>query len=147
MNEARLRAVLTRFEGCKDIVYKDTCVPPNLTVGIGHMDNKMREGQQIGPSVIDILYKQDSTVAIQVAKKAVGDCFNTLDEGRQINLIQLAFNLGNRLLGFHHMIAAIQSGDFETAANELQNSSWFEQVGVRGPESVSCFRTGKYSWE
>lgn len=152
MNETLLRQEIERFEGLKYKVYLDTAEPPNKTVGVGHMDNSMIVGQIVSPSIVDMFYKTDSQNALNMAKSAVGNaCFDALDEVRQRLLVQLAFNLGGRLKGFKMMIAAVQSGDYNGAANQLQDSSWFNQVGSkpsqRGYVSVECMRTGAYSWE
>ena len=44
----------------------------------------------------------------------------------------MAFNLGiNRLKKFKKFLAALQESDFETAAKEMIDSRWAEQVGPR----------------
>lgn len=143
MDEQLLRSILIRFEGNKPNVYADSL--GNKTVGVGHLDNSMILGQVVSPSMLLLFYKQDTANALIMAKKAVGlTCFNSLDEYRQINLIQLCFNMGSRILQFHKMILALQNHDYQTAASELQNSKWYTEVGERGPSSVHCFLTGSF---
>lgn len=56
-------------------------------------------------------------------------------------LTNMAFNLGKRgLKGFRKMLAAIKLGDWGTAANEMENSKWFNQVGDRSKRLVERMR-------
>ena len=139
MNETLLRNEIQYWEGIKYTVYLDSLGKP--TVGIGHYDPTMIVGQQVIPSLVDMFYKQDSYNALQIAQKSCNN-FSQLDDVRARLLVALCFNMGNKILQFKHMLAAIQSGDFDAAANELQNSLWFTQVGRRGPESVEIMRSG-----
>lgn len=55
-----------------------------------------------------------------------------LNEVRQRVFANMCFNLGiKRFLGFHHMLAAAQAGDYATAAREMLNSDWKDDVGHR----------------
>lgn len=55
-----------------------------------------------------------------------------LDPVRQRVLVNMAFNLGiDGLLGFPHFLQAMQTGSWATAAQEMQNSAWWNQVGQR----------------
>ena len=70
--------------------------------------------------------------------------FTILDDVRKDVFRNLCFNMGiTRLLGFHLMIAAANKGDFEEAANQLKDSTWYSQVGDRGVELVAQLRTGQ----
>lgn len=142
MNESLLKEELIRYEGNKSQVYLDTLGLP--TVGIGHMDRNMIVGTVYGPSQIDALYKTDVRNAINVAKQI--ECFDRLDEVRQRVIIQLCFNMGSKFLGFKKTIEALSAANYSLAANELQDSKWFTQVGRRGPETCFAMRTGQYGW-
>jgi lysozyme len=55
----------------------------------------------------------------------------------------MAFNLGEwKLRGFKLMKAAIDSRDWEQAANEAKDSLWYRQVGPRAERIVSAIREG-----
>ena len=142
MNESLLKEELVRYEGNKSQVYLDTLGLP--TVGIGHMDRNMLVGAVYGPSQIDALYEIDIRNALNVCHQI--ECFNILDEVRQRVIIQLAFNMGTKLLGFKKAIAALNVGNYTKAADELQDSKWFGQVGRRGQETCFALRTGAYGW-
>lgn len=142
MNESKLKEELIRYEGLRMDVYLDSVGLP--TVGIGHMDKNMLVGAVYSPSQVDALYQKDVQNALKIAKQVCD--FDQLDEVRQRVLIQLCFNLGNRILGFTKTIAALKARDFKRAADELQDSKWFTQVGRRGPETCYALRTGAYGW-
>jgi hypothetical protein len=42
--------------------------------------------------------------------------------------------------GFKNMIAALKNLDYNTAADEMVNSNWYEQVKNRGVEDVALMR-------
>lgn len=146
MNETLLKQELIRYEGNTNTVYLDSLGNP--TVGIGHMDKSLLVGAVLGPSQIDVYYQGDVANALSRAKNAIGNEFYmNLDDVRQRLFVQLAFNLGNKLAAFHNMIAFAHAGNWDRAADELQNSTWYSQVGRRGPESCFCMRAGSYGWE
>ena len=50
-------------------------------------------------------------------------------------LIDMVFNMGiTRFMGFKKMIAAIKNGDWVTAAAEMRDSKWAEQLPRRVAE-------------
>jgi lysozyme len=69
--------------------------------------------------------------------------YQACDPPRQDVLVELTFNMGlQKLLGFHHMLAALSVKDWDTAADELQHSAWFAEVGTRAPPLVAIIRSG-----
>ena len=69
-----------------------------------------------------------------------------LDEVRRGALENMAFNLGvTGLLGFHKMLAALQRGDWPTAALEALNSEWARQVGPRAYRVSRQLETGAWT--
>ena len=51
---------------------------------------------------------------------------------RRAIMTDMAYNLGiTGLYKFKRMLAAIKAEDFEAAAEEMEDSSWFKQVGAR----------------
>lgn len=68
----------------------------------------------------------------------------SLDEARRTVLMNMTFNLGiTRLLGFHNMLVALQSGDYQKAADEMKDSDWHKQVKGRAIELEQIMRTGE----
>jgi lysozyme len=147
VNLALLREELLRYEGCKYNVYLDSL--GLKTAGIGHLligvDRDFAIGQPIPANAVEIWFAADVTRSTNIAKSCITN-FDKLDDCRQRVLTQLAFNMGNKLLGFKNMLAEIERQDFVAAAIELQNSKWFGQVGRRGIETCVALQTGAYNW-
>lgn len=146
MDIKRLREDITRHEGKILSVYIDT--EGNPTVGIGHLltAKEIKEypvGSLITEDMCVELFEDDLAVAISRAKRIVGtDTFETLCPARQEVIVNMAFNLGNRLKRFTKFIAALRVGDYERAANEMIDSLWYHQVGLRADELVERMRSG-----
>lgn len=67
----------------------------------------------------------------------------TLAEPRQWALYDMAYNMGTPTLAqFSRMWAALAAGDYETAADEAQDSKWFRQTGARARTVVRWIREG-----
>lgn len=120
-------------EGYRPDPYTDTL--GNLTTGYGCL---LRGWSEPFASAV---------CSLQIAN-AEADCdgqswYVGADVVRQSVLVELVFNMGvAKLLTFTHMIAALNAQDWSTAADELQNSVWFHQVGTRGPKLVTLLRNG-----
>ncbi len=69
--------------------------------------------------------------------------WRALDAVRQRVLINMAFNLGGRLLTFVNTLAAIRRADYAVAANRMLDSKWAKQVGARAQRLTNMMRTGK----
>jgi lysozyme len=54
--------------------------------------------------------------------------FNNLNEVRQRVVLDLAFNMGLKALGFKNCIAAVKARDWSKATRELYKSRWAYQV-------------------
>ena len=56
-------------------------------------------------------------------------------------ITNMAFNMGKKgVAGFDKMLAAIKAQDWETAAKEMEDSKWFNQVGDRAKRLVERMR-------
>ncbi|WP_337688537.1 glycoside hydrolase family protein [Mycetohabitans sp. B46] len=69
--------------------------------------------------------------------------WRSLDAVRQCVIINMAFNMGRKLLTFANTLAAMQHGDYEAAANGMLASKWATQVGARAQRLANMMRTGK----
>lgn len=67
--------------------------------------------------------------------------FKSLNPKVQSVLTDMSYNMGlKKLSGFKKMKSAIESGDMETAAEEMKNSKWFGQVGNRSKKHYETVR-------
>ena len=153
-----IRDYIIRNEGKKNAMYKDSLGIPTIGVGfnlkrgdapakiaaLGLSYNNVLAGTQtLTDDQIYSLLDADINVSINQTAKRLFPDFDNIDDDRQVILIDLSFNMGyTRLSGFKNTIAAINSGDWERAADELQDSNWFRQVGNRAIRNVETIRSG-----
>ena len=129
------RDLIMRHEGESLKLYRDS--RGYWTIGYGRLLDPSLGG---GISQDEALYLLDNDIA-----KARNDCgtypwFSNLSEARQAAMLDLSFNLGSRLSNFKHFLAAMAVENWGLAADELENSLWYKQVGHRGPEIVNLIK-------
>ena len=136
MNE-KWQAYTRRYEGLRLKPY--TCPAGHLTIGYGH---NLENG--IPPEVAEVLLQAD----LSYAQMEVGGNLpwaNELDEVRQFVLVDMCFNMGiAKLLTFKKFLAALQTKNYVTAAQEMLDSRWAGQVGRRAVELAEMMKTGEY---
>lgn len=123
-----LKDDLIRDEGLKLQAYKDTAVPPNWTIGVGHLLGPTPRMSEITGREAMALLDADIEDAAALAAKLVGLDY---DEVRWRAVVNMAFNLGNRLETFVNFLAAYKAKDWPRAASEMMRSVWAVQVGDR----------------
>lgn len=108
------------------------------TIGVG----RALDVHGIDRTEADFLFARD----IARCEQELGrfDWFSQLDDVRKGVLTNLAFNIGaGGVAGFVMMIGAIKRGDFNDAANQMENSRWFAQVQPsRSTRLIRQMRTG-----
>lgn len=133
-----LREQLIRDEGIRLRPYTDT--RGKLTIGCGR--NLTDKG--ISPDEMDYLLDHD----IEEAKRGVLTALPWamgLDEPRFAVLVNMAFNMGLRgMLGFRKMLEAVAQADYESAAAELLDSTYAQQVGQRAQRLARQLVTGEW---
>lgn len=133
--------MLRKHEGVKSHAYK--CTAGKITIGVGR--NIDPDGG-IGLSDDEINYLLANDIK-RVTKelRAAFTWFDDLDTVRKEAMVNLGFNLGTpRLKLFKNAIAAMEAGDYETAAAEFLDSRWARQVGDRALTVAGMIRTGGY---
>jgi lysozyme len=137
---------IIEHEGVRLFVYDDatgkqieagTTVLGNPTIGIGRLLTKDR-----GISHDEAVHLLSNDLR-WVAEKAEGYGFwHKLDSARQMVVMNMIFNLGNRFDKFKKMIAALEQGDYETASVEMLDSNWAQQVKSRSTVLAKQMETG-----
>ena len=123
-----LTDTLIRHEGMRLEPYQDTV--GKLTIGVGRNldDNGISREEAL------LLLSND----IDQARAELLSCYPwvaSLNQTRQDALINMVFNLGMpRFSKFRKMLAAMEEGDFDQAAQEMLDSRWAEQVKGRAIE-------------
>lgn len=136
MDYEKLAARVRRNEGLSYLPYR--CSAGALTIGYGHN----LEARGIDITVAELLLKQD----LEIAEKEVKNAFiwwPKLDDARMGVLVEMCFNMGiSRLVGFKKMLAAVEAGEYQTAAQEMLDSKWARQVKGRAVELAKNMETG-----
>jgi lysozyme len=129
----KLKAQLERHEGKRKLAYK--CPAGKITVGIG------RNLEDKGLSDDEIYYLLGNDIKDLQKEFEKIDWYRKLSKARKCIMLNMAFNMGIAgLLKFRNMIQAIKAGDYNKAADEMQNSKWYAQVRKRADELVKQFR-------
>lgn len=136
-------------EGVKYYSYYDS--RGLITGGIGHLLTNPTETSQypvqtnISKEKVTQWFQTDVTTAIKGAQSILGSsCWDALNDVRKRAVTDLTYNLGTSGLSkFKNFIAFMKVADYTRAASELTNSTWFTQVGQRGPRIVQMIATGK----
>lgn len=137
MNYQALRDMLIIDEGLRFKPYKDSV--GKTTIGVG------RNLDDVGISRDEALQLLDND--IRAAVEALDKTFpwwRGMSDVRQHVIINMCFNLGiSRLAGFQKALKAMEAGDYDTAAKEMQDSEWYSQVGARAIRLVSLMKNGQ----
>jgi lysozyme len=133
----KLKTLLVKHEEYRQFPYSDTT--GHLTVGIG------RNLVDRGVSITEAYYLLDDDIFYFSNKLTLFlKFFQSLNEARQIALIDMCFNIGVQgLLGFTQMMLALESGDYQRASQEMLNSKWATQVGDRATCLANIILTGE----
>lgn len=141
INMSAFRQQLILHEGLKNKSYADSL--GLITGGIGHLmrSNELPSypiGTPISDTQIETWYTQDSSSAIKIAQELCGPTWGEYSDIRKRALADLSYNLGKgRLSKFSKFLAAMKAKDYNTAGKELRDSTWFTQVGKRGPNIIT----------
>jgi len=130
-------------EGSEDSSYMDSV--DKLTGGIGHLMSAVEredypEGTDIPEDIRNSWFESDYSRAVNNAESFVPE--NNKDNVELHNILtNMSFNLGKTGLGkFKKMHKAIETEDWDTAADEMKDSKWYNQVGGRSKRLVERMR-------
>ena len=144
MNKDKLREELAEDEGCKFEIYLDHLGLP--TFGIGHLvkEDDPEHGQPVGTPVDEERVRQVFTLDIAVTIedcRSLYDDFDELPEEAQLIIANMMFNMGRpRLSKFVGMKREVDARRFDTAADEMVDSRWHDQVPNRAKRLVKRMR-------
>ena len=145
-------------EGLRLQVYKDTLGIDTIGIGRNLEDRGITKEELDWMDIpnIDVVYEMGITEAdavylatndVQIVEEELvraHPCVDRLDSVRQLILIDMAFNMGvPRLCKFKKMWAAVECGDYPTAAKEMLDSRWARQVKGRSTRLAHAMATGE----
>lgn len=133
----RLLEQLKKHEGFREFPYTDTT--GHLTIGYGwNLDAGIDEDM-----AFLILTRQVSKVQLACIREF--EFYRDIANARRDVITNMCFNLGiEGFKKFKKTIEAIESRDYETAAEEMLDSRWAVQVGERATELAEQMKTGEY---
>lgn len=140
MTDDQFLAMLTRHEGTRKTVYRDS--RGYWTIGVGFL---------VDPSVPGAgLTDEEIKAVLTIRVDAVYDelivrepWIANLSSNRMAVLLDMAYNLGEaHLESFKNTLAFIKNGDYNQAAMGMLNSLWAKQVGARATELADMMRNG-----
>jgi len=134
LNIDALKAQLIIDEALRLRPYR--CTQGKLTIGVGHnLDDK-----PISKRAAEVILEDDIADVVADLDRAL-PWWRQLDDARQNVLANMCFNLGlDRLLGFTNTLAAMKRGDYEWAAQGMEDSRWAKQVGARADRLIAVMR-------
>ena len=131
----KLRKELERDEGVKYEIYLDHLGLE--TFGIGHLIKEhdpewgMKVGTKVSKQRVQASFEEDVSISIKDAETLFYDFWNLPEDVRLIT-VNMSFNLGRRRLSrFKNFRAAVNEGNWKTAAAEMKDSRWYNQVTNR----------------
>ena len=120
----------------RPILSGDT-VQGHPTIGVGR---KLDNDRGVSHDEAMMLLQND---LVWVARKAETYGFwNKLDTARQMVVMNMIFNMGNRFDGFKKMHAAMDAEDYAEAAVQMLDSRWAAQVKGRANMLAEQMREG-----
>lgn len=135
---AALKSDLTRDEKRSPRIYTDTVGKVSGGIGRNLTDNGFHDNE------IDLMYENDRATAEAFLDRNL-PWWRSLDPVRQRVLMNMAFNMNSRLLGFKDMLAAAHGGDWNKASAEMLDSVWAKQVGARAVRLANMMLSGSSS--
>lgn len=134
-----VRGQLRIDEGLVDHAYQDS--EGYWTIGVGRLIDE-RRGGKLRPDEIALMLENDIAEAEDDAK-ALFPSFDSLSDARKAVLLNMAFNLGrSRLAAFQKFRAAVEAELWSLAADEMLNSRWAVQVGLRAHRLAKQMKEG-----
>lgn len=135
-----MKADLVRDEGVRNTPYKDSL--GNWTIGVGHlMSGIPSPGIIWTPSQIDITLELDISHAYDRISNTMA--FGACDtDGRKRALVNMSFQLGNRLFQFGNSLRMISEKNWQGAADHLRQSLWYSQTPERAERVIQFLEKG-----
>lgn len=133
---AVLQAELARDEGERLKPYRDSV--GKLSIGIG------RNLDDVGISHDEaVALLSNDIVSAELWLDRNLPWWGMLDDVRQRVLLNMVFNMRNKLLAFKKFLDAARGGRWQDAHDEMLDSLWARQVGVRAQRLAYMMLTGE----
>ena len=145
MNLKKLQEELEIDEGCKYEIYLDHLGYP--TFGVGHLvlESDPEYGWEVGASIdthrVNEAFEDDVQNVLTDCEKLYVQ-WEHLPEEVKLIIANMMFNMGyTRLSRFKGMKRGVDARDWNTAADEMVDSRWYNQVTNRANRLVERMRS------
>jgi len=126
MNLEEVKEHIKEEEGYRDTIYLDSMIPPNATIGYGHLvlpRDKFKEGVKYSHKELEKVFEYDFQIAKQDMESLTKD-LDIVDGAKEI-LIHMLFQLGMpKVMKFRLMFENLRKKDYVGASNEMLDSLW-----------------------
>jgi len=124
-----LKERIKKHEGFVNEVYKDSL--GKRTVGYGHLcvEDYWNDNEKYLEPYLNTIFDTDFANASGLAMKMIGDI--PLKQNSKEVIIEMCFQLGNKVSKFTKMWQALKKGDYNKASLEMIDSNWHKQTGPR----------------
>lgn len=134
MDLTQVRKRLIEHEGIKLSPYR--CTAGKLTIGVG----RNLDDRGISQATATQMLEEDIEIVLDELKRAL-PFWEKLKWNYKEALVDLAFNMGvPRLMMFKRMLTAIEADEPDKAAEELLESRYASQVGIRASNIAALLR-------
>ena len=134
MDMDKLMDELIRDEGLRLKVYLDS--EGIETIGVGR-------NLQKGITRDEAMFLLNNDIRYAIQEAMTFPWYEKLTEQRKRVIVNMIFNLGlTRFSGFKNTIRYLEMGDYEAASEEMLDSKWARQVGVRATRLSDMMRNG-----
>lgn len=131
----QLKEQLIKHEGLRLKPYRDSV--GKLTIGIG------RNLEDVGITQAEAMVMLDTDIRRVIDDSNRLSWYGNLDIVRQDVVLNMLLNLGlPRFSTFKKLIAALSSQNYTKASQEMLDSKWAQQVGIRAQELAKQMQTG-----
>jgi GH24 family phage-related lysozyme (muramidase) len=163
--DSEIKKMIMQHEGKVNFPYKDS--KGLWTIGVGHLinghgktlppeyaaykdnggpnDKKNNRTPAMTDEQINELFEKDYVKHKEIAMKTPG--WNLANENGQSAMIDLSYNMGEwfntKEWRNSNAVKALKAGNFESAADHLKDSLWYQQVKGRAVKIVNMMRNGK----
>lgn len=149
-------ACVSESEGYREGIY--LCSEGRMTVGYGRnleahpltkedaemMRSFKAKGEKDHGRLMHEAWARKEIAKVEASLTACFSWFGTLPEFAKIVLVDMTYNLSAKIKDFKKMTAAMESQDWNTAADELKSSKFYAQTGFRGRRLEKMLRDGKF---
>lgn len=112
-----------------------------VTIGIG----RNLVGKGLSDEEVKVLFASDRADVIKEIRAKKFSFWDRLSDIRKAVLVDMVFNMGiGGLMDFPKMLQALQAGDYNEAALQLKDSTYYKETGRRARRNFNMMKYNRY---